>query len=242
MGKSTLIYHLLSHMSNRFDLIISFQGTAACSPEMMQLLETRYDPRFVFSEWNQPLMDRLQSQQEDLKLKGIDRQVCVLVDDIVMTGRDEDQLAHLCLRGRHFNISVLAASVSYTCLPKRSRRSLDCLFLYSCPMAGDCQILCQEYANRARMARYCLQNLPEYTCLVMETLERQQRLYHYKVNLSPETESQTPELHSGVQDKTLGASETPERNQTASHLGKNDEASHCIGDLETARSDEEGEL
>ena len=206
---------------------------------MMALLEQKYDPRFVFSEWNQPLMDRLQSQQEELKLKGINRQVCVLVDDIVMTGRDEDQLAHLCLRGRHFNISVLAASVSYTCLPKRSRRSLDCLFLYSCPMAGDCAILCQEYANRARMARYCLQNLPEYTCLVMETLERQQRLYHYKVQLSPQRDYQTPESPPGAPDGTSAAAETPEHSQTACRPEKIDEASRCTEDLESGRSDEE---
>jgi len=87
-------------------------------------MEEEFDPRFVFSEWNQPLMDALLKQQETLKIQGHNRQVVVLVDDIVLSGRDEEALAHLCLRGRHFNISVLACAVSYTTLPKRSRRSL----------------------------------------------------------------------------------------------------------------------
>ena len=137
-GKSTLVHHLLKRMSKRFDLIVSFMGAAACSPEMKTLLEERFDPRFVFSEWNQPLMDRLLEQQQELKGRGVERQVCILVDDIVLSGRDEESLAHICLRGRHFNVSVMACAVSYTTLPKRSRRSLDVLFLFSCPIARFC--------------------------------------------------------------------------------------------------------
>ena len=194
MGKSTLVTHLL-HQSRRFSLVISFTGTTACSPEMKNLMESRWDPRFQFSEWKPCLMARLLKQQERLKSQGIERQVAILVDDIILSSKDEDALAHLCLRGRHFNISVLACAVSYTTLPKRCRRSLDALFLFSCPMAGDCQILCSEYAQRARMARYLLNQLPEWTCLVMETLERRQRLYHYRVPMGP---SQIPESHSSV--------------------------------------------
>ena len=127
MGKSTLITHLLSRMSRRFDLVISFTGTTACSPEMRDLMESRWDPRFQFSEWRQPLMDALLKQQEELKSRGVERQIMVLVDDIILNSKDEDALSHLCLRGRHFNISVLACAVSYTTLPKRCRRSLDAL-------------------------------------------------------------------------------------------------------------------
>ena len=207
-GKSTLQHYLLRKMSNRFDLVISFMGTSACSPEMRDLLQTRFDPRFVFSEWNQPLMNALLKQQETLKLKGVNRQVMILVDDIILSGRDEDALSHLCLRGRHFNISVMACAVSYTTLPKRCRRSLDVLFLFSCPMSGDCQILCTEYAHRARMARYCLQNLPIWTSLVMETLQRKQRLYHFRVELG-HTPVQTLEQSSSVPDETPVSDERP---------------------------------
>ena len=113
-GKSTLCHHLLQRQSKRFDLVISFMGTSACSPEMRELMENEFDARFVFSEWNQPLMDALLKQQEELKIKGHNRHVVILVDDIVLSGQDEEALAHLCLRGRHFNISVLACAVSYT--------------------------------------------------------------------------------------------------------------------------------
>ena len=205
-------------------------GTSACSPEMRSLLENQFDPRFVFSEWNGPLMDKLLIQQEQLKLQGINRQVIVLVDDIILSGRDEDALSHLCLRGRHFNISVMACAVSYTTLPKRCRRSLDVLFLYSCPMSGDCAILCQEYAHKASMARYCLQNLPIWTCLVMETLQRRQILYHYKVELH--TSAQTQESSASAQDETEVVSEIPETHQTEPHPDRTDALLNDTSDTE----------
>ena len=218
MGKSTLITHLLERMSRKFDLVVSFIGTSACSPEMKTLMENRWDPRFQFAEWNQPLMDALLKQQEALKLQGRPRQVCVLVDDIVLSGRDEEALSHLCLRGRHFNISVLAAAVSYTTLPKRCRRSLDVLFLFSCPMAGDCQILCTEYAQQSRMARYLLQQIPEWTCLVMETLSRRQRLYHFRV-----------ELHTPCQIREPSPCDPPETKVSDDLLEQSHETHHSEG-------------
>ena len=205
-------------------------GTSACSPEMRHLMEQEFDPRFVFSEWNQPLMDALLKQQEELKMNGHNRQVIILVDDIVLSGQDEEALAHLCLRGRHFNISVLACAVSYTTLPKRSRRSLDVLFLFSCPMAGDCKILTQEYSNQARMARYCLQNLPEWTSLVLETLERRQRMYHYQVFLGS---TQSEELPPCIHEKTEASLDSPEHNQTASHSNETNDLLHDISAPET---------
>lgn len=223
MGKSTLVTHLLETMSSKFDLVISFTGTSACSPEMKHLMETRWDPRFQFAEWRQGLVGALLLQQEALKERGISRQICVLVDDIILSSKDEDALSHLCLRGRHFNISVLACSVSYTTLPKRCRRALDVLFLFSCPMSGDCKILCAEYANQARMARYLLQQLPEFTCLVMETLTQRQRLYHYRVD---RTCSQSVELPSAAQDQTEVSHAISEENRAVSHQS---ETSECSG-------------
>ena len=177
---------------------------------MRELLERRWDARFQFSAWDQPLMNALMAQQERLKLAGTPRQVCILIDDIILSSKDEDALSHLCLRGRHFNISVLAAAVSYTTLPKRCRRALDCLFLFSVPMSGDRDILCKEYAQQARMARYCLQNLPEYTCLVMETLTRQQRLYHYR---APHRSHQTPASSSLSEQRSTAVRDLHEPHQ-----------------------------
>ena len=187
-------------------------------------METKFDPRFQFSEWRQPLMDCLLKQQERLKKEGHERQIAILVDDIILSSRDEDALAHLCLRGRHFNISVLACAVSYTTLPKRCRRALDALFLFSCPMAGDCEILCREYANRSRMARYLLTQLPPWTCLVMETLERKQRLYHYRV---PQTAPRIQELPASERDETPGVPDSSEENREQRRPRETYESSDC---------------
>jgi hypothetical protein len=225
-------------MSKSFDLVVSFMGTSACSPEMRTLMETKFDPRFVFGEWNNPLMKKLLQQQEELKLQGVQRQVCVLVDDIVLSGRDEDSLAHLCLRGRHFNISVLACAVSYTTLPKRSRRSLDVLFLFSCPMAGDCELLTKEYSSRSKMARYCLQNLPDWTSLVLETLEKRQRLYHYRVPLGSDQNAASPV---SSQIETSAVPEKPSPHQTPPHSAKTVEISDDILDPESLLAHEGSE-
>ena len=217
MGKSTMITHLLRLMSKSFDLVITFAGSAACSPELRTLMEQRWDPRFQFSEWNQPLMDRLMAQQERLKRAGVERHVCILVDDIILTGRDEDALAHACLRGRHFNLSIFCASVSYTTLPKRCRRSLDVLLLFSCPMSGDVQILCSEYAQKARLARFLLTQLPEWTCLVMETLTRRQALFHYRVDLGATT-PQTTESPADAPVETEASPEISSESRTEHRL------------------------
>ena len=60
---------------------------------MRELVESRWDPRFLFPTWNQEFMEALLAQQERLKLKGQTRHVIILVDDIVLTGKDEDSLA-----------------------------------------------------------------------------------------------------------------------------------------------------
>ena len=169
-------------------------------------------------------------------MQGVERQVAILVDDIVLSSKDENALSHLCLRGRHFNISVLACAVSYTTLPKRCRRALDVLFLFSCPMAGDCQILCAEYANRSRMARYLLTQLPPWTCLVMETLERRQKLYHYRVE---HRGSQNAGLPSSDRDGTEDVGERFEGNRAACHSHNSNETSDCTRAQETRELDGE---
>ena len=50
-------------------------------------------------------------------------------------------------------------------------------------MQGDMKILCWEYANNTSMATFALNNLEEHHCLVLETLERRQKLFLWKANL-----------------------------------------------------------
>ena len=169
----------------RFDLVIAFVGSAACSPVLEAMMERhpKWDERMFFSTWNQPLIDKLLTQQQDLKKKGTPREVLILMDDVVLTSKDEDQLAHMCLRGRHFNISVMCCAVSYTNVCKRARRALDFLLVYSCPMQGDRKILSWEYASNSGTADFALSRLEENQCVVFETSRKQQKLYNWRAQL-----------------------------------------------------------
>ena len=128
-GKSTAISHLLFQMCEQFDLVICFIGSAACNPTIEAMMKKYWDPRFFFSEWNTKLVECLLQQQEDAG--PLKRNILILVDDVVLTGKDEDQLSHLAMRGRHFGISLMMCAVSYTSLPKKARRSLDALLVFS---------------------------------------------------------------------------------------------------------------
>ena len=169
-GKSTALADLLERNKHKFGLIIAFVGSAACNP----VLE---DPRFL---WNDELITKLLLQQEALKRQGKNREVLLLIDDVILDGPARNQLENMAMRGRHFRISLACCAVSYVSLPKSVRRSLDCLLLFSCPMSGDLKILTWEYARRAQMARFALDNLRPYECLVLETLERRQELFNWR--------------------------------------------------------------
>ena len=105
------------------------------------------------------------------------------MDDVILTSKDDDQLAHMCLRGRHFNVSVMCCAVSYTNICKRARRSLDFLMVYSCPMQGDRKILSWEYAANSSTADFALSHLEENQCVVFETSRKQQKLYNWRAQL-----------------------------------------------------------
>ena len=74
-------------------------GSAACNPVLQALLTEHWDPRFFFSEWDPELMARLLEQQETLQITGRQREVLILIDDVILGSKAEDQLAHLCMRG-----------------------------------------------------------------------------------------------------------------------------------------------
>ena len=141
MGKSTAQQDLIHRMKSEFDLVICFIGSAACNPCLEYLLNEHWDPRFFFSEWDENLIDKLLRQQEELLAAGKTREVLLLVDDVILNSKADHQLAHMGMRGRHFRISLMMCAVSYTSLPKRMRRSLDVLMVYSVPMRGDMQVL-----------------------------------------------------------------------------------------------------
>ena len=170
-GKSTAVINLVYRLYDHFDLIIGFVGSAACCPALEAMMERhpKWDPKFFFDSWNQPLIDVLLQQQQELRKQNKVRNVLILMDDVILTSKADDQLAHMCMRGRHYNVSCFMCAVSYTSISKRARRSLDYLLCFSCPMTGDRKILSWEYASNAQTASFGLKNLGLNECVVFET-------------------------------------------------------------------------
>ena len=206
-GKSTAMADLLSRQCNDFDLVICMVGSAACNPQLEGLLARYWDDRFFFSEWDFEMMDKLLSQQEELLASGRKREVLVIIDDVILGSKAEDQIAHMAMRGRHFRISLAMCAVSYTSLPKRARRSLDTLLVFSCPMKGDMQTLTYEFCQNHGMARFAMNSLQEFECLVLETLEKKQRLFIWKANVV-QTQETLP-LSDPCESEIRDAPETP---------------------------------
>ena len=209
---------LLSRQCNDFDLVICMVGSAACNPQLEGLLAQHWDNRFFFSEWDYEMMEKLLRQQEELLAAGLNREVLLILDDVILGSKAEDQIAHMAMRGRHFRISLAMCAVSYTTLPKRARRSLDTLLVFSCPMKGDMQVLTYEYCQNHGMARFAMNSLQEYECLVLETLEKKQNLFIWKakmVQIHETLASQDPS-----ESKTPDAPETPPEHSQISRQSK----------------------
>jgi len=152
-------------------MVIAFVGSAACCPTLEALMDLHptWDSAFFFDHWNQPLVDKLLEQQQELRRRRVKRPVLIIMDDVILTSKAADQLSHMAMRGRHFDVSLMMAAVSYTSITKRARRSLDYLLCFGCPMTGDRKVLSWEYAQNARLADFGLKKLREHECLVFET-------------------------------------------------------------------------
>ena len=188
MGKSTATADLLWRNASRFDLVVCFVGSAHCNPVLEALLERYWDSRFFFSQWDEALIQNLLAQQEKLEQK---RSILILVDDVILGSKAQEQLATLAMRGRHFGISLFMCCVSYTTLPKRVRRSLDAVLVFSLPMTGDLKVLTWEYTTNAPIASFALKRLHTHECLVLETLTRSQKLAIWKAKFFSPSDAKT---------------------------------------------------
>lgn len=200
MGKSTATADLLWRNAERFDLVLCFVGSAYCNPVLEALLERYWDPRFFFSEWNPSLIAKLLEQQECLDTK---RSILIIIDDVVLSGKAQDQLCTLAMRGRHFGISLIMACVSYTTLPKRVRRSLDVVIVFSLPMKGDLKVLTWEYTTNTRVAEFALRRLEDHQCLVLETLTKNQKLTLWRAKEFSATQVRTGLSFCGLSKKRV---------------------------------------
>ena len=192
-------------------MVIAFVGSAACCPVLEALMDRhpRWDSNFFFDHWNQPLINKLLEQQQDLGKRGIKRPVLIIMDDVILSSKAADQLSHMCMRGRHFQVSVMMAAVSYTSISKRARRSLDYLLCFGCPMTGDRKVLSWEYAQNAKLADFGLKKLREHECLVFETGKSELR--NWKAELVDGTGKRKPKLKSKdeIEKPIVGNSHLP---------------------------------
>ena len=214
-GKSTAVSDLVHRMSKKFDLVVAFIGSAACNPVLSEIMNQHFDPRFFFSYWKPQLITKLMEQQEALGSER--RSILILVDDIILSGKAEEQLTHLAMRGRHFGISLMMCAVSYTTLPKKARRSLDVLLVYSLPMQGDMKVMTWEFAHKNSMAEHVLRNLGEHEALVLETLQRRQQLFIWKADVLTVEDHQTEELPERAILRTKPCDGSPSAHRTAPH-------------------------
>ena len=181
-GKSYLNNYLCQELSGDFDLIISFMGSKHCNPELHNFLESVGLDDFQFDCWDSALMTRLEHQQQELMRQGRVRRVLILVDDITLEHNDREKLAHLCIRGRHFHVSVSMLSVSYSNFHKSCRRSLDFIFLFSLGCATDRKLMMEEFAHKKHTCQFYMDQITQkdHTCAVLDLNEKQQKVYWFK--------------------------------------------------------------
>jgi len=198
-------------------------GTPGCQPALHSLMQACWDPRFFFNSWDCGLVSRLMKQQENLRERGIDRHVAILVDDVVLTSAAAEQISHCAMRGRHWLISLFMCGVSWSTLPKRVRRSLDACMVFSCPMASDIKLLTSEYANNAPMAQFMMGQLEDHQCLVLETVTRRQRLFVWRAEMHTCETIQNKLSFSGVKSKTSVVRDSPSAARDTHHPANIDE-------------------
>ena len=181
-GKSYLNNHLCRELASDYDLIISFMGSKHCNPELHSFLETQGYDEFQFNQWDSDLMTRLEEQQLELIQQGRIRRVLILVDDITLEHNDREKLAHLCIRGRHFHVSVSMLSVSYSNFHKSCRRSCDFIVLFSLGCATDRKLMMEEFAHKKHTCQFYMNQITQkdHTCAVLNLNEKQQKVYWFK--------------------------------------------------------------
>ena len=136
-------------------------GSAHCNPHLHSFLDEHGFGAFQFNKWDADLMKRLEQQQLDLIEEGRERHVLILVDDITMDYNDREQLAHLCIRGRHFHVSVMMLSVSYSNFHKSCRRSADIICLFSLGCQTDKELMTKEFAHQQHRCEFYMRQICE---------------------------------------------------------------------------------
>jgi hypothetical protein len=174
MGKSFTMTYLTELLSSEFDLVISFCGSQACSPDLRVLFSHKFDPRFMFDRFSVHFLRTLLEQQEEIKSRGgPPRRVLLLFDDVETDPEEANYLGFLATRHRHYNISMMYCSVRYSSIHKTFRSATDVLLLFNTPMYSDRKMLLLEHSSNTGLASFAMKNMEMYHCLVMESGHKQ---------------------------------------------------------------------
>ena len=157
-------------------------GSQHCNPQLHEFLDEEGFGAFQFNRWDSNLMDRLEAQQLTLMARERDRNVLILVDDITLDHVQKEKLAHLCVRGRHFHVSVIMLSVSYSTFHKSCRRSTDFVCLFSMGCQTDRELMMKEFAHKQHQCEFFMSQIvaKEHTCAVLNLNEKNQNVYWYR--------------------------------------------------------------
>jgi hypothetical protein len=186
MGKSyaaSWFCHYLA-IHKKFDLVISFCGSAAANPELFKIFSNYHDDRFMFETFNSNFLRKLLEQQEDIKLQGRTRNVLLIIDDVEMLSEDFSFLGFISTRHRHHDISLMNLSVRFSYVHKSIRCSTDFLMLFNTPTYSDRTMLLKEHSENPKLASFCMKQLEQYQCLVLQSGFKQ-KIYIFRAIGSP---------------------------------------------------------
>ena len=165
--------YLVEMLSSEFDLVISFCGSQACSPEIRVLFQHKFDDRFMFDRFSVAFLRTLLEQQESIKARGQTRRVLLLFDDVETDSDEANYLGFLATRHRHYNISMMYCAVRYSSIHKTYRSATDVMLLFNVPMYSDRKMLLLEHSSNTGLASFVMKNMEKYHCLVMEAGHKQ---------------------------------------------------------------------
>jgi len=157
-------------------------GSQHCNPELHLFLDEAGFGAFQFHKWDSVLMERLEAQQLELMETGRERNVLILVDDITLDHVEKEKLAHLCVRGRHFHVSVMMLSVSYSNFHKSCRRSSDFICLFSMGCQSDRELMMKEFAHKQHQCEFFMNQIvkKDHTAAILNLNEKNQNVYWYR--------------------------------------------------------------
>ena len=178
-GKSLSAAMVIQYLVKRkaFDRIIVFMGTEYCNPELVSIIERKYDRRLIFHAFNEDVLLKIIEQQKILRDQNKNSNCLIVWDDIFTSNnRYSHVMNKLFSSGRHWLISCITLCVSWVDIAPSLRRALDFCVLFSNITYNDTHFLIHNYLNRELIekAKWSLKTNKQYCGLVIQTSGKQE--------------------------------------------------------------------